>query len=801
MSRAGPRPSSLGERMRALDIKLFRDLRRLWAQALAIALVIAGGMATLLMAVGSYRSLDETRNAYYERYRFADVFAVARRAPKTLVDRIAEIPGVAAVDARIAKLALLDIPNFREPASGQFISLPESGEPVLNRLYPRLGRMPEPSSADEVVVSESFAKAHGFAPGSRVSAILNGRKRELVIVGIALSPEFIFAAGPGDIMPDDRRFAIIWMSEKALANVYDLEGAFSSVNVKLLRHASEREVIQRLDALLDQYGGRAAHGRKDQTSHAWLDHELDMLNNMSRTLPPIFLLVAAFLVNLTLTRLVALEREQIGLLKALGYGGITIAAHYLKFVVVIVIVGIVIGAGAGTWLGARVTRLFGDLFRFPFLVFIQSPDLYLTAGALSLLAAIVGAIRAIRDVVGLPPAVAMQPPAPPRFRHVLPSRFAIDRLLSQPTMIMMRNIAHHPIRAAFTMLGMALATAILVVSLFTRGTMEHLIDVTYFMADREDATVSFTEKRSQDVVDQVKRLPGVLAVEPYREVPVRIRNGNVERRLIISGRPRDADLKRIIDVDLHPVVLPQSGLAISDMLAKILGVRVGDFVEVDLLEGQHRTVTLPIAARVEDYFGIKGMMDAEALSRLMREAPALNSVNLSFDENSLDLLYDAVKRMPTVSGMGLQRLSLANFREAVALLVTTMASIYTGLAAIIAFGMVYNSARISLSERARELASLRVLGFTRGEVLRILLLELALLTLIAQPPGWAIGYGLAWIMKTQLAGELMRVRLVVEPSTYVLASVIVLVAALFSALVVRRRVGQLDLVSVLKTRD
>jgi putative ABC transport system permease protein len=787
--------------MRALDIKLFRDLRRLWAQALAIALVVGGGVATLVMAVGSYRSLDETRNAYYERYRFADVFAVVKRAPRALVNRIAEIPGVAAVDARIAKLALLDIPNFREPATGQFISLPDVGEPVLNRLYLRLGRMPEPGKAEEVVVSEGFAKSHSFAPGSRFSAILNGRKRELTVVGIALSPEFIFAVGPGDIMPDDRRFGIIWMSEKALANAYDLDGAFSAVSIKLLRDTSEREVFQRLDALLDKYGGRAAYGRKDQTSHAWLDHELDMLKNMSRTLPPIFLLVAAFLVNLTLTRLVALEREQVGLLKALGYDSFAIASHYVKFVIVIVAIGIAIGIGAGTWLGAHITKLFGVFFDFPFLIFIQSPDLFLIAAALSLLAAVAGAMRALRDVVRLPPAIAMQPPAPPRFRHVLPSSFAIDRLLSQPTMIMLRNIGHHPIRAAFTILGMALATAILVVSLFTRGTMENLIDVTYFLADRQDAAVSFNEKRSQDVVNQMKRLPGVLAAEPYREVPVRIRNGSVERRIIVSGRPRDADLKRIIDVDLRPVVLPESGLAISDLLAEILSVEVGDLVEVDLLEGQHRTVTLPVAARIEDYFGIRGMMDAEALSRLMREAPAVSSVNLSVDENKLDPLYDVIKRMPTVSGMALQSASLANFREAVALLVTTMASIYTGLAAIIAFGVVYNSARISLSERARELASLRVLGFTRAEVLRILLLELALLTLIAQPPGWVIGYGLAWIMKTQLAGELMRVRLVVENSTYVVASVIVIVAALASALVVRQRVGQLDLVSVLKTRD
>ncbi|WP_087004712.1 ABC transporter permease [Rhizobium sullae] len=786
--------------MRALDIKLLRDFGRLWAQALAIALVVAGGVATLILAVGSYRSLDETRAAYYERYRFGDVFATARRAPRALIDQIAEIPGVAAVDARIAKLALLEIPNYSEPATGQLISLPEIGEPTLDRIYMRAGRLPEPERAEEVVVNEAFAKAHGFAPGSRFSAILNGRKRELQIVGVALSPEFIYAVGPGDIMPDDRRFAVIWMPEKALANAYDLDDAFSSVAVKLLHGADEREVITRLDAMLERYGGGAAYARKDQTSHAWVDHELDMLKSMSRTLPPIFLLVSAFLVNLTLSRLVALEREQIGLMKALGYRNAGIVTHYLKFVILIVMSGLVIGGAAGTWLGMYVTDLFGGLFfHFPFLVFARSPDLYVIAAALSLLAAVIGAFRALREVVSLPPAVAMQPPAPPRFRRLLPLSSA--RFASQSTMMMLRNITRHPVRAAMTMLGMALATAILVVSLFMRDTMEQLIDVTYFLADRQDATVSFVERRPQDVVMQIARLPGVLAAEPYREVSVRIRNGNAERRIVISGRPRDADLNRIIDMDLRPVALPEVGLAISSMLAQILDVEVGDPVEVDLLDGARRTVSLPVTALVEDYFGIRGMMDAEALARLMREAPAVNSVNVSLDQNTRELFYGAIKTLPVVSGLALQRVSLVNFRELIGIFITTMGSIYTGLAAVIAFGVVYNSARISLSERARELASLRVLGFTRAEVLRILLLELALLTLIAQPPGWGIGYGLAWVMKTQLAGELMRVRGTVAHSSYILASAIVIAAALLSALVVRRRVYQLDLVSVLKTRD
>jgi putative ABC transport system permease protein len=787
--------------MSSLDIKLLRDFKRLWAQALAIALVIAGGVAALVLAVGAFRSLDETRTAYYERHRFADVFANVRRAPNTLVERIAEIPGVAAVETRIAKLALLDIPDLSEPATGQFVSLPQSGGPTLNQLYLRIGRTPEPGKAGEVVVNESFAEAHTFRPGSRFSAILNGRKRPLVIVGIALSPEFVYAIGPGDIMPDDRRFGIIWMSERALASIYDLEGAFSSVSLKLLPDASEREVIRRLDALLDRYGGLAAYSRKDQTSHAFLNHSLDMLGNMSRTLPPIFLLVAAFLVNLTLTRLVALEREQIGLLKALGYGNVAIAGHYLKLVIVIAAIGIVIGAAAGTGLGSYVTRLYGDYFRFPFLVFLRSPDLYLVAGLLSVAAAVAGTARALREIVCLAPAVAMQPPAPARFRRLLPATVPVRSVLSQPTVMMLRSLGRHPMRAALTMLGMAASTGILVVSLYIDDSMETLIDLKYFRAERQDATVSFVDKRPGSAVFEMKRVPGVLAVEPSREVPVRIRREHVERRVMLSGRTPDADLRRIIDVNARPFELPQQGVALSDWLAGMLNVDVGDMVEIDLLEGRQRALSLPVAARMEDFFGISAVMDGNALARLMYEAPAVDSVHLSVDENRLDALYAALKGMPTVSGIALQRVSLANFREAVVVIVATMAGIYVGLAAIIAFGVVYNSARIALSERARELASLRVLGFTQNEVFRILLLELALLSLLAQPPGWAIGYVLSWRLKNVMDSDVMRSPLIVENSSYALASAIVIGAAILSALIVRQRIGRLDLVAVLKTRD
>ena len=498
--------------MRALDLKLFRDLRRLWAQALAIALVIAGGVATLVLAVGSYRSLDETRNAYYERYRFADVFAAGADARRRrLVDQIAEIPGVAAVDARIAKLALLDIPNFREPATGQFISLPDIGEPTLNQLYMRVGPHAGARSGrrgrGQRELRQGARLCTGLAllgdperPQARardrrdraVARVhLHGRARRHHAGRPPLRHRLDVGKGARRRLRSRRR--VLFGQSQAAARCVGARGDHSA-----------------LDALLDRYGGQAAYGRKDQTSHAWLDHELDMLNNMSRTLPPIFLLVAAFLVNLTLSRLVALEREQIGLLKALGYRQRRdrCALHQVRHRS---------SPSSASPSAAPPARGSANTSRSCSAISsasrswssAKSPDLYVMAAALSLAAAIVGAVRALRDVVSLPPAVAMQPPAPPRFRRVLPAAFshrqirlAADRddaaqyrAPSDPGGL---HGARHGAGDGDTRSSRCSLS----------DTMEQLIDVTYFLADRQDATVSFVEKRPQEVVMQVARLPG-----------------------------------------------------------------------------------------------------------------------------------------------------------------------------------------------------------------------------------------------------------------------------------------------------
>lgn len=787
--------------MRALHRKLLRDLIRLWPQALAIAFVMAAGAATLILGVGAHASLAETREAYYERYRFADVFSSLTRAPRSIADDIAQIEGVSAVEARIQKMALLDIPGMVEPASALVVSLPDVQQSALNRLHLRSGRLPVPGDEREAVISEAFAKAHGFELGSGFQALLNGRKRSLHIVGIALSPEFIYALGPWDLMPDDRRFGIVWMSEKTLAAAYDLTGAFSNVAVKLLPYASESAVIERIDGVLARYGGLGAIGRKDQVSHAFLDAELKQLKAMSRILPPIFLVVAAFLVNMTLARLVSLEREQIGLLKAIGYTDIAVGLHYLQFVSVIAAVGAVIGIVAGTWLGGGLTRLYSDFFHFPFLVFRIEPEVYLLAVGTTVVAALAGGWRAVQSVVRLPPAVAMSPPAPTRYRQFMTGLFRVFGRISQTVTMVVRHLSHGWVRTFSSIFGIALAGAILVGSLWSFDSIDFMIDVTFHLSDRQDATISFTQEQPLAALFEAARLPGVLRAEAYRSVSVKLKNGHLERRVAIVGKPPAADLSRVLDQTFSPVRLPETGIALSDMLARILDAKVGDVIEAELLEKDHRVVQVPVTAIIQGYLGLMSFMDVEALNRLVREGSTISGVHLIFDEMERVPLLQKLKTIPAANFIALQRVSLQKFRETLAQNILFMISVYVTLAVIIVFGVIYNFARISLSEQGREIASLRVLGFTRTEASSILLAEIFILVAAAQPLGWAIGSGLAYMMVRGFESELYRVPLVLGPSVYAQASLIVFAAAIVAALIVRRRIDRLDMIEVLKTRE
>jgi putative ABC transport system permease protein len=784
-----------------LDRKVLRDLWHLRGQMAAVAVIVACGVATVVTLRTAYDSLRISQTLYYRDYRFADVFAPLSRAPEALARRVAAISGVSQVQTRVVVHVTLAVPGLAEPAIGRLVSVPDHRRPSLNDLHLRAGRYVEPGRRDETIVSEAFATANRLAVGDTLGAVINGRWQTLRIVGIALSPEYVYQLGPGWLFPDDHRFGVLWMGREALAAAFDLRDAFNDVVLSLGPGADEREVIARVDRLLDRYGGLGAYGRDDQVSHRFLSDELDQLRVSGTITPAIFLGVAAFLLHIVLARLIATQRQQIGVLKAFGCGNLMVGWHYAKLVLAIVVLGAVAGITLGLWLGGQLTALYGDFYRFPVLRYAVGPGAVVLAVGVSVSAALLGTLGAVRRAVVLPPAEAMRPEPPPRFRRGLVERTGLHRLFSPVGRMVLRNIERRPARALLTSIGIGFAFAVIIVGRYSLDAVRQMADFQFTVRERQDATVTFSQPRPARVRHELAQLPGVLRAEPFRAVSVRLVAGHRIRRSAIQGLEPDGELRRVVDWHLRRIALPLDGLLLTDKLAEILHVRPGDRVRVEVLEGARPVRDVTVTALVEEPLGTSAYMDAAALHRLLREGGTVSGAFLAVDPADAPALYAALKRIPAMAAVTVREASLQSFEETLARSHGVSTAFLVGFASLIAFGMVYNTARIALSERARELASTRVLGFSRTETARMLLDEQGALLLLAVPLGFALGYGGAALLSLAFDTELFRIPFVMKAGTYVYATAVVGAAALISAWIVRRRIDRLDLVAVLKTGD
>ncbi|MDZ4403438.1 FtsX-like permease family protein [Prosthecobacter sp.] len=784
-----------------LDLKLFRDLGRMKGQIVAVSLVMACGLAMMIMTRSIILTLEGTRDAYYQRYRLADVFASLKRAPLSLADRIAVIPGVTAIEARVVVDATLDLAGMTEPASAHLVSLPEDRPQTLNKVFVRLGRLPLPDERRHTVVSESFALANKLQIGDSIVAVINGRRDTLIVCGIGLSPEFVFEARPGQSLPDNKRYGVFWMNYRAIAVPYNLDGAFNDICVDLAPGTQAGPVMEEMDRLLADYGAQGAYTRSDHNSAQRLDDELRVVNALSVAYPVVFLSVAAFMVNAVLARLVRLQREQIAQLKALGYSSWQVGRHYLNYAFVIVVLGTLIGGIVGRWMGGGLVRVYDLFFRFPALNFRMDYSAVGLALVVSAGASILGVISVVWMAVKLPPAEAMRPEPPADFKPSMLERLGLTRGSGPALRMALRNIERRPVQALFTIFGIALATGLMVLPGSMADSIDYMLTYQWNDVQRQDVVVFFSEPGSGDSLHDLERLPGVQRAEPVRAVQARIRFGHHSRKLAVSGLPRNADLNRLMDAQRRHIVLPEEGVVMSAQLGQILGARIGDVVQIEALEGRRAVLSVAIRGFMEDFAGVSAFMDIDALHRLMQEGNTISGAYLTVDQARWADFMREVKDTPRVAITMVKQDQLQAFRDTTGQSIGIIRKLYLILAIIVAFGVVYNSARIALSERSRDLATLRVVGFTQREIAGVLLGELILLIITALPLGLLFGRGLAIFIIENVRTETIRMPLQISLYTYTMAVLVVAAAACASFIVVGRMLRKLDMVGVLKARD
>ena len=787
--------------MKAIDKKLWRELWNMRMQAIAIAMVIVSGVGIFIMSLSTLDSLYETRKSYYRDNHFAHVFASLKRAPLSLVKHIAKIPGVDKIETRVVAYVNIDVEGFDDPVSGHLLSLSSNSSGQLNQIFLRKGRLLESGRDNEVLLSEEFAIAHDLQAGDKIRATINGRRKALTIVGFALSPEYIYQIAPGAMFPDHKRYSVLWMARKPLASAYDMDGAFNNVTLTLLKGTNEQDVIDRLDALLKPYGGIGAYARKDQLSNRFLSEELKQQQTIATVFPIIFFSVAAFLLNVVISRLISLEREQIASLKAFGYSNFAVGLHYTKLVLMITAIGVSAGIGVGIWMGKGMSNIYMELYSLPFMIYVLKPQVIIAAITISMAVASLGTLYAVRTAARLPPAQAMRPETPAIYHATIVERLGLQRWFSQPTRMILRHIERRPIKSLLTTLGISMACGTMMIGGFQEGAIDHMVDVQYNMSQREDIIANFTEPTSLRSLYSLRNLQGVEHVEGFRHVPAKLQFEHRFYRTTIQGIQPDSDLMRLLDTELQVIDIPQQGVILTDYLAELLHIKTGDMLTIEALEGNRPTVQVQVVGTAKQYLGVNAYMQRQALNQLLKEGDAISGAFLKVDERYQRDVYSKLKGMPRIAGVVEHKAAIKAFYDTLAETILFFTFITTLLGGSIAFGVVYNSMRIALSERNRELASLRVLGFKRSEVAYILLGEMGLLTLVAIPLGMLIGYGLSAYLAFKFDTDLYRIPLVLGLNVYAFAAMVVIVSSIISAIMIWRNLAHLDMVAVLKTKE
>lgn len=785
--------------MKTLQKKLLRDVQGLKSLVMTLAILVICGVSVLVSSWSAYESLEKARREYYEQYNFADVFVDFERAPSEVLDRLKKIPGIERIEGRIVEDVLLDLKNQMEPAVGRFISWRPEGE--LNKIYLRKGRWPEKGMVPQVIVHESFAKAHGLNVGSRVVGFFKGEKTVFEISGVGISPEYVYALNPASMLPDDLHFGVFWMRHEVLEQLAQKQGAFNNIIAQLGVGASLDLIKLEIDQVMSSFGSLGSYDRKKQISNMFVQDEIRQQKSMAAIIPSIFVAVGAFILNVVVSRLVTLHRGQISILKALGYTSFQLAFYYWKLITLILIFGIlpsfIFAEGIGRWYAT----LYERYFRFPKIDFSITSEAVLLGVVIGLLPGWISSMRSLARVFSLSPSEGMRPPSPPYFHKTLLEKFGFFRQRAVTERMVLRDLFFHPIRTLAAIMGIAAATAIMVNGTFWMDIVSFMIQRQFQEMSREDLEVRLVYARKMDALNELLRIPGVLFVEGVRTVPVRMKMKNLVKETALIALEDDSSLRRILNREGKVLRPPQQGVLLSSYFQKKYKIQVGEVLDFQVMQGQQNRIRLPVMGFVDDVVGSSVYIDKSELHRWLQEEPVIDAIYLKIDPAYREQIYVNLKEHPLVAAVTVKKLLLQSFRKTTAEMILVFTMILVAFAIAISGAVLFNVSRISLSEKSWELASLRIIGFQISPVFQILFLQIGVQVLIALIPGLFLGYGLSFLSTYWIHSETFIFPLVVEAQTYALATFITLMVYLVSGSFLFRQIELLNLTEALKSRE
>jgi len=789
-----------------LDRKLGREVRSTWPLLLAITGIMAVGVACYVSMASAYNNLDAAKGRYYRQCRMSDFWIDVKKAPLAELDAVARLPGVAEIRPRIQFFATVDLDGVTRPLNGQVLSLPDRREPIINDVVLVRGGYFTDRRQNEVIVNAAFAEHHKLEPGQWIRLVLNNRRQELFIVGTAISSEFVYLLGPGAITPEPEHFGVFYIKRSYAEDVFDFDGAANQVLGLLAPEAKDRPQawLRRAELVLAPYGVFTTTPLADQPSNKYLSQEIEGLATFGIFMPAIFLAVAAMVLNVLLTRLAEQQRTVVGTLKALGYSDRQIFVHFLKFGVTVGLAGGLLGAAGGHVLAGYMTTMYRLFFEFPELQNRVFPGTLATALAISLAVAVAGSLRGARAVLRLEPAEAMRPKPPKQGGAVILERIGwLWRRLSSGWRMVLRDVLRSRLRTAAGVFAAMMGASVLVTSFMMVEATRYLIDFQFKWLLKSDIELAFKDERGQDALAEAAQLPGVDYAEPVLHVAGTFHHGPIEKQGGITGLIRGASLTVPRDRQARPIRVPSAGVAMTRKLADVLNVRRGDLIQFRPVKGLRRTHQIRVAEIADSYLGTAVYADIHFLSGLVGEELALTGVQLATDGDDRQVgdLYRELKQLPGLQAVGARPDMVRSLEETILKTLWVSIGMLVMFAGMVFFGSIFNASMVSLAERQREVATLRVLGYGPWMIGSLLLRESMIVTTFGTALGMPLGYFWTVLAAISYESEMFRFPVVSSAGTWIWTAVLAVLFGLAAHLCVQWTIHRMDWLDALKASE
>ena len=781
--------------------KLVRDLREARGQFISLLIVVTIGVMFYSGVNATFRNLSNASQKYYEEYRFGDIWVNFYKVPESLIGKIESIPFVKMASGRIVMDAGINISE--ENATVRFITLPDVRENVVNDIVIKSGRYFSRDEINQCLVEEEFFKAHQLELGDIIQPVINGNEVKIKVIGTVKSPEFVYTLKDGsELMPDSKKFGILYIKNSFGQEIFGLKGSINSASL-LLRSGTDPETAKtEIERYLKSYGITGIIDREEQISHRMLTAEMDGLKSMGSAFPMVFFMVAAVIIYIMMGRMVENQRVQIGILKAQGFTNLQVLCHYLSYSVFIAVTGNILGAVAGRYLGMGFTKLENMYFHLPLDGMRIYPDLVIPASAMTLVFCLLAGYNACKAVFKIMPSEAMKPKSPEIGKKILVEHVKIIwRNLDNAWKMIFRNVFRHKRRAFLTSTGIIFSTALLLIALSMKDSIDFIIEQQYSNIQDYDIKVNFSIFLNPEELSSIKNIPGVVKMEPLLETGVEIQNGWRKKKTSLTAIVKEPEMYRIVNKSGEIVALPERGIVLPDKLADQLGINLNDRVYIKpLLPGKEK-IQVPVKGIAKQYIGMSAFIPLDEVNAIIGEGAIVNSAVLRLKDNSYEEeVKKVLKDMSAVSSVQSKADSLDALVQNMAAMASSI-GVMIFLSAVLSVAIVYNTATINIFERQRELATLKVLGFKDNEIKKLVFNENYMITGLGLILGLPFGKWLGQVMMTTFTTDFYSFPFVTKPLTFLLSIILTIFFTVMANVILMRKIKSISIVEVLKSRE